>query len=275
MTIPFCKYHGTGNDFILIDQRETTYLKLDQHELIQFICDRRFGIGGDGLIILKNHADYDFEMIYYNSDGHQSSMCGNGGRCIVAFAKKMGIIAKEYSFLAIDGPHKATINENEIVSLEMIDVSAVKVGDEHFELNTGSPHYVTFVEDVDDINVVENGQAIRYSKPYRAEGINVNFVEKKEDKIVVLTYERGVEGETFSCGTGVTAAAIASRIDENMEKNSVHIQTRGGMLNVRFEKSDQGYKNIWLSGSATLVFEGELQTTAATVYPNLNARITG
>ena len=274
MTIPFCKYHGTGNDFILLDQREVDHIELDQHELIRFICDRRFGIGGDGLIILKNHRDYHFEMIYYNSDGHQSSMCGNGGRCIVAFAKKIGIIEDEYSFIAIDGPHKAKISADEIVSLEMINVPEIKKGEEHFELNTGSPHYVTFVEDVDDINVIENGQAIRYSKPFREEGINVNFVEKRKDKIVVLTYERGVEGETFSCGTGVTAAAIASRAEGDSEKNNVDIQTRGEMLNVRFEKSNKGFQNIWLSGHATLVFEGDFQTASQSFFPDLATRIT-
>jgi len=274
MKIPFSKYHGTGNDFILIDQSVHNYIKLDQHELIQFICDRRFGIGGDGLIILKKKEGYDFEMVYYNADGYQSSMCGNGGRCIVAFAKKIGVISNKTSFLAIDGAHDATIDEDGIVSLKMIDVKEIQKREEHFEINTGSPHYVTFVEDVDDINVVENGQAIRYSKPFRKHGINVNFVEKKDDKIVVLTYERGVEGETFSCGTGVTAAAIASCAKEDKEKNSVNIQTRGGALNVRFNKTVEGYENIWLSGPATMVFEGQFDINSMSAYPNNTGRIT-
>ncbi len=272
MTIPFKKYHGTGNDFVLIDQRAQQYLQSDDQELIQFICDRRFGIGADGLILLKNHPDFDFEMVYFNADGKTSSMCGNGGRCIVAFAKEIGIIENECSFLAIDGPHQAKIVAGQ-VSLKMSNVLEINKEEDHFILDTGSPHYVAFVEDVDDINVVENGQAIRYSSRFKKEGINVNFVEKRANDIIVLTYERGVEGETFSCGTGVTAAAIASRLSDDQTNQKVAIKTKGGNLQVEFRKATIGYTNIWLSGPATLVHEGDLNMKAKLFFPNLKERI--
>ena len=269
MNIPFCKYHGTGNDFILLDQRSNSYVAPGQQQLIQFICDRRFGVGGDGLILLQDHPDYDFEMIYYNSDGAPSSMCGNGGRCIVSFARKLGIINSKAHFLAVDGPHEANINEEGTVALKMADVKELKKIDDHFELDTGSPHFVAFVEDVDDINVVENGQAIRYSEKFRKEGINVNFVEKTNAGIIVLTYERGVEDETFSCGTGVTAAAIATAFEAEGKKE-VKIKTKGGPLKVQFENNtSDGFQNIWLSGPTTLVFEGTMNLSALNAKPDL------
>ncbi|MEL6865320.1 MAG: diaminopimelate epimerase [Bacteroidota bacterium] len=257
MNIPFSKYQGTGNDFVLIDNRKEVYLNMEDTAAIRQICDRRFGIGADGLILLEEADDYDFKMVYFNADGRQSSMCGNGGRCITAFAHHLGIIDQEARFLAIDGPHEARIREDQWVELKMIDVAEVEVGEDYFLLNTGSPHYIIFVEDIDDINVVENGQAIRYSRRFRKEGVNVNFVEKTSAGLIVATYERGVEDETLSCGTGVTAAAIAYHIDQQKEGEEVAIESKGGRLAVRLAAgSDGGFRDIWLCGPAQQVFSG-------------------
>ena len=261
MNIPFQKYQGTGNDFVLIDQRTEHYLTRQDTDQIERICDRRFGVGADGLILLEAHDTYDFEMIYFNADGRESSMCGNGGRCIVAFAKHLGIIQNSTSFIAIDGPHEAKIKGEDWVSLKMINVPEIEQGPDYFILNTGSPHYVVFVEDIDDIDVVENGKAIRYSKRFREEGINVNFVEKKKDGIIVATYERGVEDETLSCGTGVTAAAIAYQLTRSAQKETVTaIEAKGGQLSVKLTPDNKkGVKNIWLQGKATRVFSGNME----------------
>lgn len=256
--IPFYKYEGTGNDFVLIDQRQNHYLARQDTSLIERICDRRFGIGADGLILLQSTEGYDFEMVYFNSDGRESTMCGNGGRCIAAFANYLGVVGQHCRFIAIDGPHEASILNN-WVELKMSDVPQVEIGDGSFILNTGSPHYVVFVEDLSDMNIVESGQVIRYSDRFRKEGINVNFVEKTTAGIEVATYERGVEDETLSCGTGVTAAAISYALaNPSQLVFEVPIITKGGQLKVRFEKkADDGFQNIWLCGPARQVFSGE------------------
>jgi diaminopimelate epimerase len=256
MKIPFYKYQGTGNDFVIIDQRQEQYIKKNDKALVNRLCDRRFGIGADGLILLQNTEGVDFEMIYFNADGSESSMCGNGGRCIVAFAHFLKVIGNHCIFKAIDGLHDAKIDKNGWVELKMIDVKNVEIGKDYFLLNTGSPHFIVFVEDLTDINVYENGREIRYSDRFRTEGVNVNFVEIKTDGIEVATYERGVENETFSCGTGVTAAAIAYFL-KNGKSTQVPIQTKGGNLNVRFNKNTEGvFNNVWLCGPAIQVFEG-------------------
>lgn len=256
--IPFSKYQGTGNDFVIIDNRTTAFLTRKDTEQIKAICDRKFGVGADGLILLQDKAGYDFEMVYFNADGRESTMCGNGGRCIAAFAKKLGIVQNNGYFWAIDGEHEALFQQNNWVDLKMNDVKEIEVGEDYFILNTGSPHYVIMVEDLNDINVYENGQAIRYSDRFRKEGINVNFVEKTADRIIVATYERGVEDETLSCGTGVTAAAIATFVDGNgLNNNQIAISTKGGNLTVRLEKENDVFKNIWLCGPAVNVFNGE------------------
>ncbi len=258
MTIPFSKYQGTGNDFILIDNRTGAQPRRADTELIRRMCDRRFGIGADGLLLLQNHAGYDFEMVYFNADGHESTMCGNGGRCMAAFARKLGIVKDRCRFVAIDGPHEAFVREGDWVELKMSDVSGIEQGEGYFILDTGSPHYVIFVEDVSDLNIVEGGQAIRYSERFRKEGINVNFVEKTEEGLIVATYERGVEDETLSCGTGVTAAALAWGLaSPKAGRSEILIHTKGGDLKVRFvaEGSD-GFRDVWLCGPAVCVFEG-------------------
>lgn len=261
MSIPFQKYHGTGNDFVMIDQREVNYLAHDDHERIAAICHRRFGVGADGLILLENDLDHDFKMIYYNSDGRPSSMCGNGGRCIVRFAQQLGIIERETTFLAVDGPHRARIEANGWVALEMTPVSEMFTDPDHSLLNTGSPHFVTFVEDLSDINVKESGALIRYSDLYKEKGINVNFVERTEDGLLVGTYERGVEDETLSCGTGVTAAAIAYAHKKRLateEQLAIPVETRGGQLRIEFRRTEHGATDIWLIGPAVRSFEGML-----------------
>lgn len=256
--IPFYKYEGTGNDFVLVDQRQEIYLTRQDTGLIEHICNRRFGIGADGLIILQNVEGYDFEMVYFNSDGRESTMCGNGGRCIAAFANYLGAAGDHCHFLAIDGPHEAKI-KGSWVELKMTNVTDVEIGDGNFILNTGSPHYVVFVEDLSDMNIAESGQVIRYSDRFRQDGINVNFVEKTAGGIEVATYERGVEDETLSCGTGVTAAALSYYLtNPNLNASEVSISTKGGQLKVRFEKMEgNGFKNIWLCGPAKRVFKGD------------------
>jgi diaminopimelate epimerase len=252
----FYKYQGTGNDFVLIDNRKQEYSLTN--EQIKQICDRHFGVGADGLMLLENQTGYDFKMVYYNSDGNESTMCGNGGRCISAFAKKLGLISFEAKFIAIDGEHEAYF-EDEIVSLKMNEVTSIITNETYFQLNTGSPHYVHFTEYVDELDVKKEGKLIRYSPLFKEEGINVNFVEKiNETSIFVRTYERGVEDETLSCGTGVTASAI-SLIHNKIGAHEVSIETLGGKLSVKLENiNGQKFENIWLKGKAEFVFEGEI-----------------
>jgi diaminopimelate epimerase len=259
MQLTFYKYQGTGNDFIILDNRNNEVGELSPKQ-IHHLCDRKFGIGADGLMLLCTKEGYDFEMLYYNADGNESSMCGNGGRCLVKFAHTVGIHKSLYKFLAIDGEHEAEIDTNGIVSLKMQDVNEVEEHGSYSILNTGSPHFVKFATNVKEIDVVESGRDIRYSKAFEQNGINVNFVEKLDGStIFVRTYERGVEDETLSCGTGVTAAALVSAHNDN-GFNDVAIKTPGGNLHVEFEKiSEKKFTNIWLCGPATFVFKGQIE----------------
>ncbi len=258
MKLQFFKYQGTGNDFVMIDNRQHVFDKSDT-KFIAFLCDRRFGIGADGLILLEHHNSLDFRMVYYNSDGNESSMCGNGGRCITAFANYLGIIENEATFEAIDGLHHAFIN-NDIVNLQMQDVSLVESHKNHVYLNTGSPHHVQMENNLTALDIKTVGSKIRYGEPYNEAGSNVNFVKKiANDIFAVRTYERGVEDETLSCGTGVTAVALAMHYIGETENNLVTLQTPGGDLKVSFEKQQDFYKNIWLIGPAVQVFKGEIE----------------
>jgi diaminopimelate epimerase len=262
MQLHFYKYQGTGNDFVILDNRKGQYSNLTT-EQIRFLCDRRFGIGADGLMMLNEKPPFDFEMKYFNADGRESSMCGNGGRCLVKFAYHMGIHRSSYLFTAVDGDHEAEIDLDGTVSIRMRDVFEVKpVNGGDFILNTGSPHYVKIMSDIDKLDVYAKGKQIRNSEPYVKEGINVNFVEHvDDDEIYVRTYERGVENETLSCGTGVTAAALACYHNET-GFNGVMVRTRGGKLNVEYDRVDDNfYKNIWLSGPAEKVFEGDIDVS--------------
>lgn len=254
MQFTFYKYQGTGNDFVVIDNRDAFFPKTDP-ELVGQLCDRRFGVGADGLLLLENHASADFSMVYYNSDGNLSSMCGNGGRCIAHFARFLGIVSENVSFEAVDGMHEACVI-NDWVSLKMNDVKQVSVFEDHVFLNTGSPHHVEMVSNLADYEVLKNGRAIRNSL-YGKAGANVNFVMQNDPAIFsVRTYERGVEAETLSCGTGVTAVAIAMFETGKTSHDKVVLKTPGGQLQVRFEKTEQGYKNVHLEGPATQVFKG-------------------
>lgn len=258
MKLSFHKYHGAGNDFIIIDNRKLKFNANDK-KLIAHLCNRRFGIGTDGLLLLQNKKGYDFEMIYFNADGKKSSFCGNGSRCIVAFAKTIGTLKKnEAKFFASDGDHEAKIKKNRI-AIRMNDVKDIEVHSDHCYLDTGSPHYVKFINNM-NLDVVKKGRRIRNSSRFRKKGINVDFVAGKKDKIFVRTYERGVEDETLSCGTGVTAAAIASFLHGiSAAKNRCKISTLGGELLVRFKrKSDGSFTDIWLEGDATFIYKGEI-----------------
>ena len=258
MKTTFYKYQGTGNDFVMIDNRQEVFPK-SNIKLIEQLCDRRFGIGADGLILLENDTQTNFKMVYYNSDGNESSMCGNGGRCIVAFAKKLRIISNHATFIATDGLHHATIDENGIVSLQMKDVEEVKVDTDYVFLNTGSPHHVTVIDDIENYDVKTNGAKIRYSDLYGKAGSNVNFVHQiTQNHFRVRTYERGVEDETLSCGTGVTAVAIAMNAIGKTNSNEINLDVQGGKLKVTFEKEKEAYRKVHLIGPATFVFEGEI-----------------
>lgn len=255
--LTFYKYHGTGNDFVLIDNREQTFTP-DQYT-VEKLCDRRFGIGGDGLILLEKAPDADFKMVYFNSDGNQSTMCGNGGRCLVAFAHFLGLFDERTTFTAIDGLHEAFYRDG-IVKLKMIDVSTPARDNENFVLNTGSPHFVQFVEDVESYKVYENGNKIRNSATYEAEGINVNFVSAlQDDEIFVRTYERGVEDETWSCGTGATASALVQMAKTGAKE--VKVKVLGGNLKVYATRGRDGFTDVWLEGPAIQVFKGQLDLT--------------
>jgi diaminopimelate epimerase len=254
MIIEFYKYQGTGNDFIMIDDREKEF-DLTDNDLIAALCERRMGIGADGLILLREHDTLDFEMIYFNADGKESSMCGNGGRCIIAFAQMLEMTGNETTFMAIDGEHKGRLMDDGIY-LQMQDVKKIEGVGDGLVLNTGSPHYIEMVDELDYIDVNKQGSKIRNSVPFKKDGINVNFV-LDANELQVRTYERGVEAETLSCGTGVVATAIAMHYANCIQETLVNLKTKGGELTVSFEEFNGGYRNIWLSGEASMVFAGE------------------
>lgn len=257
MKINFFKYQGAGNDFIIIDDRTNT-LTLSEKQ-VKHLCDRRFGIGADGLMMLREKPGYDFDMFYVNSDGRPSSMCGNGGRCLVQFAYDMGIHKTEFEFTAVDGVHKALLEKVGYIKLHMNDVNEVEETHGDYILDTGSPHYVKAMSELSSRDVYREGREIRYNDRFKDQGININFVEELHDGIFVRTYERGVEDETLSCGTGVTASALMFAHND-LGFNRVEVRTKGGHLAVEFDKcSDQEFKDIWLCGPATFVFKGKIE----------------
>jgi len=260
MTLEFYKYQGTGNDFVMLDNRDNNFPK-ENTALVARLCDRKFGIGADGLILLENDKVSDLTMVYYNADGNPSSMCGNGGRCLVSFAKHLGIIKEKTSFNAVDGLHHASIKDD-LVRLQMQDVHEVREKAKYAFLNTGSPHHVQLVNDLKNFEVVKEGAKLRYGL-YGEKGSNINYVETIAPNIfAVRTYERGVEDETLSCGTGVTAVALAMHKAGKTEANTIKIQTPGGELQVEFEVGPNGYTNIFLIGPARLVFKGSVDVKA-------------
>lgn len=258
MPFHFHKYQGTGNDFIMIDDREQRFPAQDTG-FVAHCCDRRFGVGADGLILVQHHPNADFKMVYFNADGRESTLCGNGARCTVAFAAALGMVEKQTTFFAIDGLHTATIEPDQTIALRMHDVEEFRCEKNHSFLDTGSPHHVEMVEDLAHFPVVEKGRAIRQGAPYFSEGTNVNFVEKvNETTFAIRTYERGVEDETLSCGTGATAVALAMHKTGMTQNQHLNILVEGGQLSVSFTPTVKGYTAIDLQGPAQFVFEGNL-----------------
>ena len=255
--IKFYKYQGAGNDFVMIDNREGSFPI--NTAIIAKLCDRNFGIGGDGLILLENDTESDFKMVYFNSDGNESTMCGNGGRCIVRFAHDLEVVADKMTFNAIDGLHHAIV-DGDTIRLQMIDVKEVEDHDKYLFMNTGSPHHVEFVKNVKEIDVYTKGKNIRNGAPYYETGSNVNFVEVLPNQTLkIRTYERGVEDETLACGTGITAAAISAYIRGFVKKNNIPVEALGGKLSVNFDEKNNTFENVWLNGPAVRVFEGKIE----------------
>lgn len=257
MEINFWKYHGTGNDFVMIDDRDSVFPDANK-ELVVALCHRRFGIGSDGLILIRNHAEYDFEMIFFNPDGSQS-FCGNGSRCAVAFARDIGIKKEQYRFLSTDGSHEAYLLENGEVKLSMHSVQGYTTYGDDLFIHTGSPHYIRFCEKLDEVDLIAVGRAVRYGDLFKSKGgTNVNFVQVASDRVRVRTYERGVEDETWSCGTGVTAVALASAI-KYAHTSPVNIAVKGGDLKVFFTREGEDrFSDIWLQGPAQAIFKGQI-----------------
>lgn len=260
MEYQFFKFQGTGNDFIIFDNRQKKFTR-DMAKIYRTICDRHFGIGADGVMLFQEKEGFDFEMVYFNADGNESTMCGNGGRCMVRFAEMLGYAQKEFKFLAADGAHNSII-EGPNIRLQMQNVHEVEQSLDYYTLNTGSPQYVTFTDNVDTLQVHTEGAKVRNSDKYKANGINVNFVEIVGNGIKIRTYERGVEDETYSCGTGVTATALmfSNKIKLPTGKHSIQVQTLGGTLSVSFNKiSESKFLDIWLTGPAQFVFSGKIE----------------
>ncbi len=255
MKIKFHKYHGTGNDFILIDDRNETF-KIEKINSIPFLCNRNKGIGADGLILLRKHKNYDFEMIYFNSDGNESSMCGNGARCMVSFARSIGINKENYTFLACDGAHEAKIIKNNI-SIKMKDVDLIE-NYNHFYLDTGSPHVVLFENNLSSLDIInQSREFIKSNKKYISKGVNINYVSTVKENSI-RTYERGVNNETLSCGTGAVAVALVLHYSNRINNEIVKLNTKGGSLEVKFKYKNKIYSNVWLTGEAKHIYDGEI-----------------
>lgn len=261
MIVHFSKYHGTGNDFVMIDGRDQDTSQFNT-ALIRQLCDRRYGIGGDGLIVLEEGGEADFKMRYFNADGREGSMCGNGGRCIAAFAFQLGICIREANFEGVDGKHHATLLPDGHILLRLKDPDGFTKLADGYLLDTGSPHFVKFIRGLDELDVAHEGKKIRHQSRFGPGGVNVNFVEpgSAPECISVRTFERGVEAETFSCGTGVTAAAICSYFHLKTDKITYDVQTRGGSLKVSFKaRTKNRFTDVYLSGPAVQVYAGSIE----------------
>lgn len=258
MQLAFYKFQGAGNDFVMVDNRKALFSNLTQTQ-IQCICARKYGVGSDGLILINNSLDCDFEMVFFNPDASQS-FCGNGARCAVAFAKQLGIECKLKRFSAIDGIHEYTF-EQDIIGIHMADVDHIEVkGKEEAFVHTGSPHYILFNDDLSSSNVLKLGQKIRYSETYIEEGVNVNLMRIVDNKrIEIATYERGVENETLACGTGATACALFFGFHQNLSEGPIAVQAKGGLLSVDFKRNEDRFNHVWLFGPATFVYQGTIE----------------
>lgn len=270
MNLHFFKYHGAGNDFIILDNRSRLYDPIKDSHTIAALCHRRFGIGADGLMMIQSPTEYksesgtedgaplDFDMVYFNADGGLGSMCGNGGRCIVALAYRLGLIGNYTTFNASDGIHEAKVVRPDYIELKMSAVHTIDLYTDHAVLDTGSPHFVQIVDDIESFPVFNKGKEIRYSSVF-PKGINVNFVEFSADHLDIRTYERGVEDETWACGTGATAAALAYvEMSKKYSAQVINLEAKGGTLKVKFNRIEPGhFENIWLCGGATYIYEGD------------------
>jgi len=262
MKILFNKYEGAGNDFIIV-RNVPKQVDPSDRLLIRRLCDRRFGIGSDGLLLIEDCDGYDFRMIFINPDGTRGSMCGNGGRCASHFVMKHMTGFRDLAFMADDGPHKARSLGDDQIEISIIDVHGAKKTADGIVINTGVPHLAVFTEDTDKIDVAAEGRRLRYSQPYAPDGVNVNFIQINGDSIKVRTYERGVENETFACGTGVTASVIASAMTGKIVTKNPVVHVRGGILSVSYTLTTDGATDILLRGPATFVFAGEIETNSA------------
>lgn len=256
-SIHFHKYHGAGNDFILIDARASSFM-VPPENFIRKMCDRHFGIGADGLMLLMPSASYDFSMKYYNSDGREGSMCGNGGRCITAFARKCGIVKKNYVFEAIDGIHNAEFTSETTISLRMNDITEMKILDDGIFVNTGSPHFILLHDDPHRADMNLFGKKYRYDSRFGEGGANINLISYNRNQITIATFERGVEAETLACGTGAVAAAAAVALKNSEQYNEYQISAKGGRLTVKLMQTGITFSDVFLSGPAEFVFEGEM-----------------
>ncbi len=260
MKINFVKYQGAGNDFILFNGKTISELK---GSTIKNICDQHFGIGADGLIVLKECPTADYEMAYYNADGNLGSMCGNGARCAAVFAFDQQIVDSNImNFKASDGMHTAIVFPDGLVKVSMTDVRSWTFSGDDFIIDTGSPHYIKQVVGLDELDVKTEGKKIRNNNEFKEHGINVNFVEEKNNQLFMRTYERGVEDETLACGTGTVAVAICSRIKNCNPihgKFEVPVNALGGNLKVIGEFAEGIFRNIYLIGPAQKVFEGTIE----------------
>ncbi len=262
MKLHFTKYHGTGNDFIMVDNRNGIFPASE--EIIIHLCDRHFGIGADGFITLETADNFDFRMTYFNADGKEGTMCGNGGRCCLAFALHLGLIRNRATFKSIDGVHQGEIlkiaGDQVISKVKLKNVSRIEMINGHYFIDTGSPHYVIFTKNIEQQDVLNEGRKLRYSEPFHPDGTNVDFAQIFDDHIFVRTYERGVETETLSCGTGVTASMLATWLYTDGLFKHHHIATMGGSLKVTFKPTAENrFEDIWLEGPAQKVFSGTIE----------------
>ena len=258
MIIPFNKYEGTGNDFIIVEN-STRLLDHNDNNIFKKLCDSRFGIGADGLILIEESPGYDFRMLYYNADGSPGEMCGNGGRCAAHFVMKHFTGSRDLSFLAGDGPHTARVAGDDFIEISVRDVTEARKTPDGILVNTGVPHLVIFADDTELADFVTFARGLRYSPRYAPEGVNVNLATVTDNGLTIRTYERGVEDETLSCGTGATASVIAAALTGKIVTGDARVSVRGGELQIRYVNDGEGASEIFLAGPATFVFSGEIE----------------
>ena len=258
-TIHFYKWQGAGNDFILLDGRNGLDIETNPN-IINRLCNRHFGIGADGLMVMSLIHGFDFRMTYYNSDGYEADMCGNGARCIVGLAAQLGVFQKEATFLARDGRHTGVLLPGGACKVSIRNVAQSETVGQGYFLNTGVPHLVVFIDRIDSVDVERDGSKLRFDSQFGPDGTNVNFVQLASSHLMIRTFERGVEAETLACGTGVVASAIAASLKDPQYASPVTCKARGGTLSVSFQpEANQSFSNVWLEGPAREVFQGDIE----------------